>query len=245
MAKKGIISIENLKSLCNYYSKENIYISKQGKEYMNSLSNIFNLKNQNDKPFTEELIKEQPTLENFSKKFLGVNDFKKICILYAEPMKLYFNEENKKWKRKNEKIIFKDFINNKSAEIFKKSLGVAYLITCIINKNEHIIKIGQTRTTFEKRLQSYNCGCVYNWRTASTTNIKMLQSMLTTRLNFNLYIYDCSDQEYILEWHGIKSVPFASPKALAVEDIMMKEFMRIFNKKPLANIQAGATTVNS
>ncbi|WP_334087952.1 hypothetical protein, partial [Helicobacter typhlonius] len=55
--------------------------------------------------------------------------------------------------------------------------------------------------------------------------------------------YDCSDEVMIIEWRGEKSVPFASPKSLAVEDIMIKKFMSQFGTKPLANIQSDATQV--
>lgn len=64
--------------------------------------------------------------------------------------------------------------------------------------------------------------------------------MVTTRAEFKLYIYDCSDELYDIEWRGVKSVQFASPKALAVEDIMVKKFIEQFGDKPLANVQADA-----
>ena len=66
--------------------------------------------------------------------------------------------------------------------------------------------------------------------------------MVVTRLPVNLYLYDCQKTE-VFEWHGVKSVPFASPFSLAVEDIMIKEFIKQYGKKPLINIQASATTV--
>ncbi len=148
--------------------------------------------------------------------------------------------------RSNEKINVLNFTSNKAKEIFEKSLGVAYLLTAIVDEEEYIIKFGQTRTSFKKRLSSYNCGTVNAWRTASTTNIKMLQSMVTTRkrAKFKLYIYDCSDDVNIYTWHGIESVPFASPKSLAVEDIIINQFISQFEHKPLANIQAGATEID-
>ena len=128
--------------------------------------------------------------------------------------------------------------------MFKNKKGISYIITSIIDNKEYIIKIGQTRNTFKDRLSSYNCGSVSHWRTASTTNIKLLQSFIVTRLEFNLYLYDCSNEPYILNWHNVKSIPFASPKSLAVEDIMIKKFQEQFNIKPLANIQANATESN-
>lgn len=234
VGKKNSISIEDLKSLCNF--KDNIYTSKYNKEYIDALSNLFALNNKNDNPFTKEDILKQPLLKDFN--FIGVKDYKSICKLKAEPMIIKNNE------RINERIVSYDFIGKEEENIFKKALGVSYLITALIEEKEYIIKIGQSRTTFKKRLGSYNCGVVFNWRTASTTNIKMLQSMLTTGLEFNLYIYDCSDEPYSINWHGIKSIDLASPKSLAVEDIMIKKFIEIFNKKPLANIQANATEIN-
>ena len=67
--------------------------------------------------------------------------------------------------------------------------------------------------------------------------------MVTTRKDLNLYIYDCSEDYYVIVWHDVESVKFASPKALAVEDIMIKQFIEQFGFKPLANIQANATEV--
>ncbi len=228
------LSLNELKSLCDF--KNGIYISKSGNDYINALSKLFSLTNKNDKPFTIEDIKKQPTLREFN--FSGKNDYEFICKLKIQPMTIENNN------RKNENIVAIDFANHNAKQIFNNSLGISYILTCPINNNEHIIKIGQTRTPFKARLNSYNCGSVYNWRTASTTNIKIKQSMVTTRQIFNLYIYDCSEDQYIIVWHGVKSSPFASPKSLAVEDIMIKKFIEQFNQKPLANIQANATTID-
>lgn len=228
---KDTLSLEQFKSLCDY--KDGIYIQKSGIEYLQSLASIFMLNNKNDKPFSIDDIKAQPSLSEFS--FSGKDDFIFICNLSVAPLEIKDNI------RKNEKIIATNFAGKK--EIFNKALGVAYIFTCILDSKEYIIKFGQTRTTFKSRLSSYNCGVVNNWRTASTTNIKMLQSFVATRAVFNLYIYDCSNEVTIIEWRGEKSVPFASPKSLAVEDIMIKKFKEQFGKPPLANIQSNATEV--
>lgn len=235
MAQKNSIDIELLKQLCDFDGKE--YTSKKGDDYILSLAKVFSLNNINDKPFTVEDIKKQPLLSDFD--FSGVNDYKYICKLKARPMTI-----TQDGKRTNEKIIPKNFADEEAEKIFKKALGVSYLLTCVIDKKEHIVKIGSSRTTFGKRLASYNCGVVNNWRTASTTNIKILQSMVTTRLEYNLYLYDCSQDLVTINWHGVKSVPFASPKALAVEDIMVKKFIEQFGHKPLANVQVNATEIN-
>lgn len=226
--------LRDLQTLCDY--ENGVYTSKSGDEYIEALSKLFVLKNKNDKPFTLEDVKAQPRLKDFT--FSGKNDFKYICKLSIEPMTI------KDGKRKNENIIATDFVDENARITFEKSLGVAYILTCPIGNSEYIIKIGQTRTPFKHRLGSYNCGSVYNWRTASTTNLKIKQSMLTIRKPLNLYICDCSDDTYTITWHGVKSNEFASPKSLAVEDIMIKKFIEEFNRKPLANVQADAITVN-
>lgn len=234
MPQKDSMPIEDFKKLCDFNGT--MYESKKGNEYIKALSELFSLNNINDKPFTRADILKQPKLKEFA--FIGVKDFEYICKLKAKPLNITLGG-----KRINEKIQAYDFVSEREKKIFNEALGVAYIITCTINDKEYIIKIGNTRTTFKARLGSYNCGVVNNWRTASTTNIKILQSMVTTREEFNLYLYDCSQEKVYIEWHGIKSVPFASPKTLAVEDIMIKQFKKQFNKKPLANVQANATEV--
>ncbi len=236
MGKKHSLAFEQHISLCDKNGNE--YVSKSGQDYIDALSNIFSLNNINDKPFTIKDILLQPILNDFT--FSGVGDFKKICKLHVIPMKIIGNKSS--WSRQNEKIIPIDFESPEAENIFNKALGIAYIITCTINEQEHIIKIGSSRTTFKARLGSYNCGVVNNWRTASTTNIKMLQSMVTTRQDFNLYLYDCGESK-VFVWHGVQSVPFATAKQLAIEDILVKEFIAQFNQKPLANVQTRATEV--
>jgi len=230
------LNISELKKLCDFDGEK--YVSKSGNEYIKALGEIYKLDNKNDRPFTIEDIVKQPTMNEF--KFSGLKDFEFICKLKANPLII-----SKDGKRKNEKIIAYNFANTFKEKVFTNSLGVSYIITCQIDNKEHIIKIGSSRTSFAKRLASYNCGVVNNWRTASTTNIKILQSMVATRREFNLYIYDCSEDLYTIDWHGIHSVKFASPKALAVEDIMVKQFINQFKIKPLANVQTNATEINN
>lgn len=231
MAKAGKPTLNELKSFCDYDGT--IYTSKIGDEYIKSLGRVFSLDNRNDKPFTIEDIKKQPLIGDFH--FAGLLDYRFICKLKARPMTINEND-----KRANEKILPYAFPSVEEENIFNNSLGVSYILTCLLDDKEYIIKIGSSRKTFKDRLQSYNCGCVYNWRTASTTNIKILQSMVTTRAEFKLYLYDCSDEVYVIDWRGVRSVQFASPKALAVEDIMVKKFIEQFGDKPLANVQADA-----
>ncbi|AZG68648.1 GIY-YIG nuclease family protein [Mycoplasma struthionis] len=192
--------------------------------------------NKNDKPFTLEDVKEQPELKDF--KFEGIIDFQYICKLKIRPLEIVNDIVT------NEKILAFDFVNKETENVFKKSLGVVYMITCVSDGKEHIIKFGQTRTTFKERLNSYNCGTVTHWRTVSTTNIKIVQSMITTyttQTTYKLYIYDCSDDFYSFNWHGVESKKIATPKSIAAEDIIIKKFVEAFSKKPLANVHANAT----
>lgn len=248
MSKKKF-NIEILR-LCNKYkidseadlSKGYIYEykSKDGKEYNDILLEVFGGENKNDKPFTVEQIIEQPKLSEFS--FDGKNDFIFICDLVAEKMIVKTDKTLSKIDKKPEKIIPINFAGKNTKDIFYKELGVSYMLTAIIDNEEYIIKIGQSRTTFKDRLQSYNCGNVNNWRTASTTNIKILQSMLSTQKIFRLYIC-LSGEPITFNFHGVTSSPFASPKSLAIEEIMIKKFKEQFGKVPLANIQANPTTI--
>lgn len=233
MVKKESVELEKLKQLCNFDGEK--FVSKSGIDYIHALASIFDLINLNDNPFTSEDIERQPTITDFL--FSGVKDFVFICELKAKPM--IINKD----RRSNEKIEAFNFANEEAEKIFNKSLGVVYILTCIINEKEHIVKIGASRTPFKKRLCSYNCGAAYNWRTASTTNLKILQSFLVTRLTYKLYIYDCNEDVVRYNFHGIESIPFASSKSLAIEDIMVKQYYNQFKTKPLANIQTKATEI--
>lgn len=227
-----------LLELCNYNPIDGLYYSKEGSDYIESLKTLFQSKNTNDNPFTLEEILEQPSLNDFT--FKGVEEFRFICKLKATPMIV----DSTNYTKINEKIIVVEdsFESKEAEEIFNNSLGVDYIITCPINGIEHIIKIGNSRNTFKDRLGSYNCGVITNIRTASTTNLKILQSFVATRKEFNLYLLDCSDVT-TFKWHGVDSVPFASPKGLAYEDILVKKFIEQFGTKPLANVQANAKVV--
>ena len=234
--KQGTLGYDELIALCDKYRDH--YESKIGDDYITALSKVFQIKNRNDRPFVEREVMRQPTIEDFN--FVGLREFQFICNLKAQPMYLDIFGV----RIKNEKIVPVNFASKKAENIFKNALGVAYMLTCTIDGKEHIVKFGQTRTPFKSRLGSYNCGVVNNWRTASTTNIKILQSFLATRLTYNLYIRDCSDDIVTFEWAGEKSVPFASPISLAIEDICMKKFVQKYGRPPLANVQASATEID-
>lgn len=239
--KNKVTEITDKNDLSRGYTK--IYTQKDGEEYNKLLHELFKGNNKNDVPFTREEIKKEPTLDNF--KFEGKNEFIYNCKLKASKMIIKTNESQDLFDKVPEKItpIFEENIDSKSQKnTFSKHLGVSYIITCPMERKEHIIKIGQSRTTFEKRLQSYNCGTVFNWRTASTTNIKILQSFVSTGLEFKLYIWKSKNQESMV-FYGEQSSVFASSEILAVEEIMLRMFKKQFGEFPLANIQAKPTKV--
>lgn len=231
--------LNKLLTLSVYNPEDGLYHSKSGTEYVESIKSFLSGKNANDNPFLIEDILRQPTLNEFT--FDGINDFEFICQLKASPMLI--NKDTGKKQNEKIKIVENSFASEEAKNVYEQALGVVYIITCPIDGKEHIIKIGNSRNTFKDRLGSYNCGVITNVRTASTTNIKLLQSFVATRKVFNVYIYDCSDVT-TFKWHGVESVPFASPKGLAYEDILIKKFIEQFGIKPLANVQASATVVD-
>lgn len=210
------------------------YISKEGTTYIDALKIILSSKNTNDNPFNIDDILKQPLLKEF--KFKGVKDFKLICKLKANPMTI--NVDN--FTKTNERIYPLNFSNSKAKDIFYNSIGIVYILTCQINSKEYIIKIGSSRNTFNDRLASYNCGTVTYRKSgsASTTNYRILQSLVATRKEFNLYLLDFPDDTAPYEWHGITSPVFPSSKCFAYEYILINQYIEQFNgQKPLGNVQ--------
>jgi hypothetical protein len=231
--KKGTLTKSQLKLLVKKCRKDGFYYSKKGQDYINGLALIFPIDNTNDRPFTIDEIVHEPELSDFG--FDGIQEFKRVCKLYAKPMKL--TEKLERIFRGNEKIVIESFYSEEWKKKYETNKGIVYLLTALVDDKEYIVKFGQTRKTLKDRIGSYNCGYVNNWRTASTTNIKILQSMLTSRLFFNLYAIDCSDEPEIFVWYGEKSSPFASSKSLAYEEICNRMFIKKYKKPTIANIQ--------
>lgn len=251
MAKKEI-SAEDLKTLCDFDESTNTYVSKKGQEYSDALKALLHPNsegNKNDRPFLYQEIIKQPTFQKFGHRFKELSQFVFNCYLKANPMTLDANGElidlgnNKKSK---EEIVAFNFANKAAEKVFNSSIGVVYIITCPISNNEHIIKIGQTGGTFKKRLGSYNCGYVANRLkgTASTTNFKIVQSFVATRLEFKLYIKDCNSLAKKYRWARMETSFIASPLVEAIENICLSKFKSKFPKlkKPLANIQTKKQT---
>ena len=64
-----------------------------------------------------------------------------------------------------------------------------------------------------------------------------MQSFVATRLIYELYAIDCSQDCQQIEWHGVFSSSYASPKSLAYEEICNRKFIEQFGKPTLANVQ--------
>lgn len=225
--------LDMLLKICDPCGNGN-YISKEGTAYIEALKIILSSRNTNDNPFNIDDILEQPLLKDF--KFTGVKDFKYICKLKADPM--IINKDN--LTKTNEKIRPLNFSSQKAKDIFYNSIGIVYILTCQIDSKEYIIKIGSSRNTFNNRLDSYNCGTVTNRKSgsASTTNYRILQSLVATKKEFNLYLLDFPDDPTPYEWYGITSPVFPSSRCFAYEYILINQYMEQFNgKKPLGNIQ--------
>jgi len=211
-------------------------------DFSDALGQIVEIKNKNDKPFTIADIRQQPELSSFKfyKNNIEDKNFEYVCDLKAIPIEFI---DNTQWK--NERIVA-EFKSNSLENKFKTHLGVTYILTCILDsdKKERIIKFGSSRTTMEKRLGSYNCGVINNWRTASTTNIKILQSLIACRkgTTFRLYCSFCGIKCSFELW-GIESTEFSNSRELAFEDILVKEFKKQYKHLPLVNVQTNATTV--
>lgn len=147
-------------------------------------------------------------------------------------------------KGENEKLFMINRTNdfNKDAHI----VGVGYILTCVINDTEYVFKIGQSRTDWIERLNSYNCGKKkyrHGKGTNSTTNYKVLQSICHIQkfhpeITFNVYLYGQDNKEDII-WKGINSGISSSDLRIpiAVEHILLALCQKVYNHIPIGNDQ--------
>lgn len=177
---------------------------KQNEDFVSALGKIIPIRNRNDEPFICADILRQPKLESF--KFYNANNtkdrkFEFVCNLKASAIVL--NLSGKNWI--NEKIKTEPADLAKAQNNFSTYKGVAYIITCQIGIDEYIIKFGSTRKTMQERLSSYNCGTTRarSNGTCSTTNFKMMQSLVACRegTTFKLYCCFCGDAKSFNLWN--------------------------------------------
>ena len=121
-----------------------------------------------------------------------------------------------------------EFISNSR----KNEKGIVYVFVI----EDRILKIGQTITNINQRIQSYNCGKT-RYRisgTNSTTNYFILQSLLSLDKIVKVYAYFTRKHKYkIFGEKGIDSFPSAK----IIEKKIIKDFKEKYNKLPIANTQ--------
>lgn len=113
-----------------------------------------------------------------------------------------------------------------------KKAGLVYVFVI----NNKIFKIGHTITPITKRIQSYNCGKI-EYRiggTNSTTNYFVLQSLLNLNKIVNVYAFFPDQPKYSL--FG-KSFQDSYPPSKRAENIILIDFIKSHNKKPIGCTQ--------
>lgn len=209
------------------------------------VESIIKPRNFNDKLITVEMIVQQPKLddwsyinsEGFVNQLMGGKTF-----VYCGKWKVeypYIDEEGV-FIENNIEMEMPDDVPECIVELYKKTTGIAYLLTCVVDGIEYILKIGMTGKTMSDRQSSYNCGNIVNRYngTCSTTNFKIKQS-LASGLTFNVYALDCSaDNKSYTD--GKRITPkFSGPLPEAVEYLLNEDFADTFGHKPLLNTQTG------
>ncbi len=167
-------------------------------------------KNKNIIPLTSinELIDEI--------KYSAVNFktyFKKICEILPVP--------------EQEKLMLQ---NGNDENLNKQGLVYIFVI------NGYIFKIGQSIKSIKNRIQSYNCGKV-EYRIAgtnSTTNYFVLQSLLKINAVVEVYAYFPETLSYTV---FDKVFADSYPPAKRAENMLMEDFIKTYNKKPIGCTQ--------
>lgn len=211
------------------------YIQKTGKDFIDSFKKyiadkLTEKKSNNLNLYTVEQVESSPLIDELN--FSGIKDFKLLGELSYQ--KLIINADNT---YTNQKLYIEN-LDETNKNIYEKSKGILYMIVGVIDNKKHIIKFGQTRKTLEERIGSYNCGTIKNIGTASTTNVFILQSIIASDIKYEVYYVDCSDFIERFKWYDQISKSFASSKSLAFENIILQQYIKQFNEKPLGNTQA-------
>ncbi|MCQ2980983.1 GIY-YIG nuclease family protein, partial [Helicobacter pylori] len=99
-----------------------------------------------------------------------------------------------------------------------------------------IFKIGHSITPIMKRVQSYNCGKVEYRKngTCSTTNYFVLQSLLKINKIVQVYAFFPEQPTYTLFGKTYQD-SFSTSKR--VENVILENFIKIHNKKPIGCTQ--------
>lgn len=239
--KKKYLTKLNREEISSLYLKsETNCVSKTGNEYIDAVVDILSRHrkkklNTSDYPIKkEEIISEDACAEYsaFNRDFIGIREFayagkfKGITIKYSKAGTPLNNEQIE--------LLPESGVD----DIINKKEGIAYILTCVADEKEYIIKIGETRKTFAERLKSYNCGYLNNIDTASKTNIRIVQTIVANQdLTFKIYLKDCSADKKPFDWAGKRSKEYPTSFRIAVQDITIAEYIRLYGRKPIGNVQ--------
>lgn len=217
---------------------------KAANAFIQFVESIISPRNFNDKLITIEMIVQQPKLKDWqyihSDGFIRLTGGKEFKYCGQWNVEYPYIDENGVFIENNITMEMPEGTPDCIRTLYRKTTGVAYLLTCVVDGVEYILKIGMTGKTMAERESSYNCGNIANRYngTCSTTNFKIKQS-LASGLTFNVYAVDCSADNKTYNDGKRTSPEFAGPLPEAVEYLLNEDFADTFGKKPLLNTQVG------
>lgn len=118
----------------------------------------------------------------------------------------------------------------------KTKIAQTGLVYVFVVKDK-IFKIGQSIGDFSSRVRSYNCGKnkFRDRGTCSTTNWFILQSILAMNCTVQVHVYFATAKTYKI-FDEVGKDHFPSTKI--IERKIIKDFVEIYGKKPIANTQS-------
>ncbi len=236
----ALTSVERI-SLCDKQA-DGTFIPKKGDDYCDAFVSFLKDHrksiNTSDEPIRPNEITAGHKLVDFLSGCKNSKDFVYVCDLKAS---VYTLDKDGNASQ-NEKIImdFSSSAFNEESPLISKKIGLAYILTCVVSGVEYIIKFGETSLTFIERINSYNCGCVNAFNSASKTNWRFVQSIVANRdYIFKMHVKDCSQLSKKFKWGGKTSSLYASSFRKAVQEICLLNYEKIFGKGevPIGNIQ--------
>ncbi|MFA5382684.1 MAG: GIY-YIG nuclease family protein [Candidatus Micrarchaeia archaeon] len=162
-----------------------------------------------------------------------------VLLKKIEELKNEIDYNNFEYKKYFQPICY--LIPNKNKErldlqiINEKMIKKEGLVYIFVIKNK-IFKIGHTINSITKRIQSYNCGKT-EYRisgTNSTTNYFVLQSLLNINKKVSIYAFFPDQPKYKL---FEKIYTDSYPPAKRAENIILNNFIKKHNKKPIGCTQ--------
>ncbi len=197
----------------------------------------------NENAFSKKDIVAQPELKDFN--FKGLKDFIPAGKLSLNPLEILINKDEKQNVVIQEKVSLNDYASEEAKTKWNTYLGACYILTAVVDGKEHFIKVGQTRKTMSERAGSYSTGSLKYIGKNSTTNLRILQSMVNADpdVEFRMHIWYNPDRHSgRISLYDEISSPLADGTQLAMEEITIKKFVQQFGFKPLGNVQMDPQT---